>query len=172
MKKIVLLYWPLGGNVETAAKKIYSCFENRDIDIFDVDSFNIDTLNDYEIIIMGSSTVGAEKWEDADADNKWNRFFRKIDEQNLSKHKIALFGLGDQILYPAHFVNSLGILNDEVVKVNGKLIGKWPTKGYTFTNSEGVEDEMFYGLALDGNNEADLTDQRVNEWTELLKKEM
>lgn len=172
MKKIVLLFWPMGGNVENAAKKIYSRFDSKDIDIFDVDSFNVDTLDDYEMIIMGSSTVGAENWEDADANNKWNRFFRKIEEHDLSNRKIALFGLGDQILYPAHFVDGLGILNDEVVKVKGKLIGKWPTTGYAFTDSEGVKDNMFYGLALDGDNEADLTDQRVADWTDILKKEI
>jgi len=172
MKKIVLLYWPLAGNVENAAKKIYSRFESNDIDMFDVGSFNVDTLDDYEMIIMGSSTVGAKNWEDADADNKWNRFFRKIEEHDLSNRKIALFGLGDHILYPSHYVDGLGILNDEVVKVKGKLIGKWPTEGYVFTESEGVKDNMFYGLALDEDNEDHLTDQRVDKWTEIIKSEL
>ncbi len=172
MKKIVLIYWSKGGSVERSAKKIYSQFDSRDIDIFDVDSFDVDNLDDYEMIIMGSSTVGAENWEDADSDNKWNRFFRKIEEHDLSNRKIALFGLGNQVLYPAHFVDGLGILFDEVKKVNGKLIGEWSTKDYTFTDSLGKEGDIFFGLALDEDNEAHLTDQRVKDWTDILKKEL
>jgi len=172
MKRIVLIYWTKGGSVEKSAKKIYSQFDSNDIDIFDVGSFDVDTLDNYEMIIMGNSTVGAGKWEEADSDNKWNRFFREIEEHDLSNRKIALFGLGNQVLYPAHFVDGLGILNDEVKKVKGKLIGKWSTKGYSFTDSEGKEGDMFFGLALDEDNEAKLTDQRVKDWTDILKKEL
>lgn len=172
MKKIVLLYWPKEGSVEAAAKKICASFQSSDIDIFDVDSFETSHLDDYEMIIMGNSTVGAENWEDADADNKWNKFFRETKSYNLSNKKIALFGLGNQILYPAHFVDGLGILNTEVVKFGGKLIGKWPTEGYSYTDSEGVEGDMFFGLALDEDTESELTDQRINEWTSILKKDI
>jgi len=171
MKKIILLYWPKGGNVEKSAKKIYKHFDANEIDIFSVDDFDVDTLDDYEIIIMGNSTTGAENWEDADNDNKWSRFFRKIEEHDLSNRKIALFGLGNQVLYPAHFVDGLGILAHEVEIVKGKLIGQWPTKGYTFTDSKGKEGDMFFGLALDADNQKSLTDQRVSEWTEMIKKE-
>ncbi len=171
MKKIILLYWPKEGNVEKSAKKIYQQFDSSEIDIFSVDDFNVDTLDDYEIIIMGNSTTGAQNWEDADNDNKWSRFFRKIEEHDLSNRKIALFGLGNQVLYPAHFVDGLGILAHEVDIVKGKLIGKWPTKGYTFTDSKGKEGDMFFGLALDADNQKHLTDQRVSEWTEMIKKE-
>ena len=172
MKKIVLLYWPKGGSVEVAAKKISASFQSSDIDVFDVDSFDTSRLSDYEMIIMGNSTVGAENWEDADADNKWNKFFRETKSHDLSNKKIALFGLGNQILYPAHFVDGLGILKDEVAKFNGKLIGEWPTEGYSYTDSEGVEGDMFFGLALDEDTESELTDERVSEWTNILKKEL
>lgn len=172
MKKIVLLYWSKGGSVEKSAKIIYSRFNSNDIDMFDVESFDVDTLDDYEMIIMGNSTVGAGKWEEADSDNKWNRFFRKIEEHDLSNRKIAIFGLGNQVLYPAHFVDGLGILYDEVKKVRGKLIGRWSTKGYTFTDSEGKEGDMFFGLALDEDNESALTNQRVDDWTDIIKKEL
>jgi flavodoxin I len=172
MKKIVLLFWPKGGNVENVAKKIYSRFQEKEIDICDVESVDVNSLENYETIIMGSSTVGAENWQDADNNNRWNSFFKKFEQCDLSGKKIALFGLGDQILYPAHFVDGLGILNEEVEKVDAKLIGKWPIEGYSFTDSEGVDDDLFYGLAVDQDNEDELTDKRVDEWTNILKKEM
>lgn len=171
MKKIVLLYWVKGGNVERAARKVYASFNPDEIDMFDVDSFNVDTIENYDLIILGGSTIGAESWVDTKADNEWNRFFRKIEEHDLSGKYIAFFGLGDQVLYPDHFVDGLGIFKEEAEKVKGTLIGQWPIEGYKFTDSDGMSDGMFYGLALDEDNESNLTGQRVEKWTTQLKNE-
>lgn len=171
MKKIVLLYWPKGGNVEKSAKNIYSTFDENLIDIYDVESFDMNNLEGYDYYIMGSSTVGAEHWEDADSNNLFNRFFRQLEEHDLKGKKVALFGLGDQILYPAHYVDGLGILKEEVDKINGSLVGQWPTEGYSFTDSEGVDGDKFFGLALDEDNEDDKSEARIKKWVEILKKE-
>ena len=82
---------------------------------------------------------------------------------------MALFGLGDQVLYPDHFVDDMGILKEEADKVHSNVIGRWPTTGYEFTNSDGAEDDMFYGLALDEDNQSELTDELIKQWTDLLK---
>ncbi len=171
MKKIVLLFWVKGGNVDRAAQKVYSMFNPDDIDIFDVDSFNVDNIENYDLIILGGSTIGAESWLDTKADNEWNRFFRKIEEHDLSGKYMAFFGLGDQVLYPDHFVDGLGIFKEEADKVNATIIGQWPVDGYKFTDSDGMKDGLFFGLALDGDNQDDLTDGRVKKWTDGLKKE-
>ena len=89
----------------------------------------------------------------------------------LSK-TVAFYGLGDQVLYPNHFVDGLGILNEEVEKANGTLIGKWPIEGYSFTDSEGMDNDMFFGLAIDEDTESDLTDKRVHRWVDSIKKEL
>ncbi len=169
MKKIVLLYWRKGGNTEHAAKKIYEMFNPEDIDIFDVPSFDVDTIEQYDLVILGGSTVGADHWSDATADNVWAAFFRKLEQHDLSGKSFALFGLGDQVLYPDHFVDDLGVLKEEADKVGATLIGQWPTEGYSFNDSEGVENDMFYGLALDEDNQPELTDERIKKWTDSLK---
>ena len=169
MKKIVLLYWRKGGNTEHAAKKIYEMFNPGDIDIFDVPSFDVDTIEQYDLVILGGSTVGADHWSDATADNVWAAFFHKLEQHDLSGKSFALFGLGDQVLYPDHFVDDLGVLKEEADKVGATLIGQWPTEGYSFNDSEGVENDMFYGLALDEDNQPELTDERIKKWTDSLK---
>jgi len=171
MKEIVLLYWPKEGSVEKSAKKLFESFDKNEIDIFDLDSFDLKNLKNYKTIILGNSTVGAERWQDADNNNIWFSFFRELKDYDISKHQIALFGLGNQVLYPAHFVDGLGFLYEEVKNLNGNIIGKWPTEGYSFTDSEGVEDDYFYGLALDEDFEPELTQERINKWIEQLKKE-
>jgi flavodoxin I len=171
MKKILLLFWGVKGNVERAARKVYAKFDPAVIDIFDVVSFNVDKIKDYDLLILGGSTIGAENWLDVKDDNEWNRFFVKIRNFNLEGKKVATFGLGDQVLYPGHFVDGLAIFKEEIEKTKATLIGKWPTQGYFFTDSDGVEDGMFYGLALDLDQQDDLTDERIDLWVRQIKSE-
>lgn len=172
MKKIVLLFWGKSGSVERAAQKVFAQFKAETIDIFDVDSFDVDTVKNYDLIIWGGSTIGAESWLDTKADNEWNRFFRKNEKHDFTGKYIAFFGLGDQTLYPDHFVDGLGIFQEEAEKVNATIVGKWPTKGYVFTDSDGMADGHFFGLALDLDSQDDMTDERIQQWTDLLKKEI
>ncbi len=172
MKKIVLLYWGKGGNVERTANKVHSMFAPETIDIFDVVSFDVNNINNYDLMILGHSTIGAEDWKDAKADNEWNAFFRKLDALDNKKIIAASFGLGDQILYPDHFVDSLGIYQEEMDGMSINTIGAWPTKGYKYTDSDGEKDGMFFGLALDVDNEPDLTIERIKQWTGNIKKEI
>jgi flavodoxin I len=172
MKKIVLLYWGKGGNVEDTAHKVYNMFDSETIDMFDVASFEFSTIENYDLMILGHSTIGAENWNDAEPDNEWNRFFRKIESNGNVNILAASFGLGNQILYPDHFVDGLGIYKGEMDKLNIKTIGSWPSASYKFTDSDGEKDGFFYGLALDIDNETKLSDERINEWTKEIKKEM
>ncbi|MBW7847321.1 MAG: flavodoxin [Bacteroidales bacterium] len=172
MKKTLLLYWAPGGNVEEVAKLIRDAIGSEKVEFCDVASFDLSRIDDFENFIIGNSTIGADVWMDASNDNKWNEFFVKTENVNLSGKKVAAFGLGNQILYPENFVDSLGYLKNEVEKRGGHLVGKWPVEGYEFTDSMGAENGYFFGLALDHDNEYDLTEKRVKAWVELLKKEM
>jgi flavodoxin I len=132
---------------------------------------NIDKniLNECTNWIVGGSTVGSHIWEDANDSNKWTLFFKLLDEINMTEKRVAFYGLGDHILYPNHFVNGLGLLQDEFEKRNAKIIGQWPVDGYKFTDSDGIRNEMFCGLALDQDNEEELTDGRIDEWLKIVK---
>jgi len=45
-----------------------------------------------------------------------------------------------------------------------KLVGTWPTEGYEFDHSEAILDDKFVGLALDLDNQQNLTEERLNNW--------
>ncbi len=168
MKKTVLLYWPKGGNVEGVTAIFKNKF-NGELDIYSIDSVDKDILAKYDNWIVGGSTVGSHVWEDADDSNKWHDFFKLLDEVDLTNKTVAAFGLGDQVLYPNHFVDGLGIFKEEFDKRGVKLIGEWPDDGYHYTDSEGVKDGMFFGLALDEDNEDELTEARIEKWLEMIK---
>jgi flavodoxin I len=171
MKKVVILYWPKGGNTETVAKKIKDAFGDQ-ADLFDLKSFDTNRLLEYDLIITGASTIGAENWEDASNDNEWNRFGVEARAKDLSGKYVAFFGLGDQVRYPNHFVDVLGVFQQEFAKTNAQIIGKWPSSSYRFTDSNGEEDGWFYGLAIDQDNESNKTDERVKTWVDQLKQEI
>ncbi|MCD4735723.1 MAG: flavodoxin, partial [Bacteroidales bacterium] len=82
------------------------------------------------------------------------------------------FGLGDQIIYPQHFVDGLGTFEEEFLKRGAKIIGRCPVEGYDFTYSEGMSGDHFFGLAIDEDSQSELTDQRIQNWWELLKTEL
>jgi flavodoxin I len=43
--------------------------------------------------------------------------------------------------------------------------------GYDFNKSKALRDDKFIGLALDEDNQSDLTDSRIKQWVTQLKKE-
>jgi flavodoxin I len=45
-------------------------------------------------------------------------------------------------------------------------------EGYEFTESKAFRDGKFVGLALDEDNQSDLTEERIKKWVSTLKTEM
>jgi flavodoxin I len=45
-----------------------------------------------------------------------------------------------------------------------RIVGAWPTVGYTFTNSWAVRNGHFIGLMVDEDNQRELTEARVRAW--------
>lgn len=50
-------------------------------------------------------------------------------------------------------------------------MGYWPTDGYDFNDSKAVRNGKFVGLAIDEDNQADLTESRVENWSTQVKSE-
>jgi len=169
MDKTVLFYWPRGGNVENAANLIAKEFGT--ITVMPLSEVTEDILNQYHSFIVGGSTTGAETWEETKNENPWNAFFTNLKKIDFSTKKVALFGLGDQILWPANFVDGLRTLYTAFTDVQAQVFGKWPTEGYEFTDSKAVEGDYFVGLALDEDQQAELSEERIQEWVKQLKED-
>ena len=83
---------------------------------------------------------------------------------DFSGKTIAIYGLGDQVGYPDEFLDAMGELHEFFTERGAKLVGSWPTDGYEFEQSAAVIDDKFVGLALDLDNQAGLTEDRLNAW--------
>jgi flavodoxin I len=134
----------------------------------------VSNIKDYDHFIMGCSTVGAENWQDAEADNEWDAFFYELKKKNISLEgkKVAIFGLGNQVLYPDHFVDAMIYLKNKCELLGAKVIGEWPLEGYEFTNSDSVVDGKFVGLPLDEDNEPEKSEERIKAWFDVIAKDI
>lgn len=166
MEKTGLFFGPEKGAVHRAAEKIRHAAGEGRIDLIPVAGASAADLEKYNKIIFGISTVGKETWDQDFSNTDWSRFFPEIGKIDYSNRIIAIFGLGDHVTYPGHFVNAMGVLAKEILKIcpDARIVGQVNTSDYEFDESEAIIDGRFIGLALDEDFEPELTDQRITSW--------
>ncbi len=172
MSKIGLFYAPAKGNTEKVAKIITNKIGNDKIDLILIDKkTKVNDLDNYDKIIFGISTVGKHNWDNEYMEVGWDVFFPKLNDANFSNKKIAIFGLGNHILYPSHFVDSMGHLGKKIMEKSGKLSGYCSKNDYEFTDSEAIDGDNFIGLPIDLDNQDELTNKRIDSWLENIKSD-
>ncbi|MEL7587886.1 MAG: flavodoxin [Prolixibacteraceae bacterium] len=173
MQKTGLFFGPEKGAVHRVAEKIRNAIGAGQIDLIPVAGASAADLEKYRQLIFGISTVGKETWDQELSNTDWSGFFPEISKIDYSNRTIALFGLGDHITYPEHFVNAMGMLAREILKAcpGARIVGKVDRSGYEFEESEAVIDGQFIGLPLDEDFESELTDQRIAAWLEQISAE-
>jgi flavodoxin I len=165
MEKIGLFYAPAKGSTERMAKLIQQKIGSDKLDLILIeDNSQAAILEPYAKIIFGISTVGRDNWDSNYKKIGWDHFLPRIENADFNNKTVAIFGLGNHILYPDNFVDAMGYLGSIVVDSGARLVGQTPIEGYAFSDSEAVSDAMFYGLPIDEDNEPQLSEQRINEW--------
>jgi len=166
MAKIGIFYGSTTGNTETAANKIKELF-GADADIANISASSIEDMMKYDYLILGSST-----WGIGDLQDDWELMIDKLSQADFTGKKIALFGTGDQNVYPDTFVDAIGILYKALKNSNADFIGVWPKKGYDYSDSKAENNDAFVGLVLDEDNQPEMTDKRIKEWMLILKQNL
>lgn len=170
MGKTLIVFWPPNGSVNKAAEIVQQKIPNSDITSLKLFDFNF--FKQYDFFIFGCSTVGADNWTEAYTGEQWVPFFKKAQDEgyNLIGKKAAIFGLGNAVLYPNHFIDHVEILYNALISLGAQIIGKWPVDEYDYFESSAEENGFFHGLALDHDNEPELTETRITNWVKLLKE--
>jgi len=167
MEKIGLFYGSDTGCTEAVAEMIKDQLGEDLVDVYDVYDVSAEDFNKYEKLIIGLST-----WHDGQLVSAWDDFFDDFQEIDFTGKNIAFFGLGDQYGYSNYFIDGVGILG-KVAEANGAtLIGHWSMDGYEHDESKAdLGNGYFMGLAIDEDNQDELTEERVNKWLEQIKEE-
>jgi len=167
MAKIGLFYGTQTGNTQTAAELIQKEFGGNDVvELCDIANATTEDFEDYEYLIIGCPT-----WNIGELQSDWEGFYEELDAIAFSGKKVAYFGAGDQIGYADNFQDAMGILEEKIASLGGKTVGFWPTDGYDFSESKAVRNGKFVGLAIDEDNQSDMTDDRIKAWVAQLKQE-
>lgn len=166
MQKIGIFYGSSTGNSELAAQQIQKEFGADLATIIDVSGAKAADVEQYSNIIFGCSTL-----EIGELEYDFDDFISELKSANLKNKKAAIFGLGDQESYPDSFVDAIGLIYEVLTDKGCEVVGKTSTEGYDYDESRGEVDGQFMGLALDDDNQDDLTEQRIKDWVTTLKKE-
>lgn len=164
MNKTIVIYGSSTGTCQSIAEKIASKLKVEAIDVQTLDAGVVDS---YDNLIIGTSTWGVGELQD-----DWYDGLKLLQGANLSGKTIAIFGCGDCESYGDTFVSAMGELYNGLKGSGAAFIGRVPTAGYNFSDSEAVVDGEFVGLALDDVNEEDKTDERIDAWIESIKDKL
>ena len=167
MSQIGLFVGSTTGKTEEAAEMVQKEFGGEDVvTILNVAEVEASDMENYDKIIVGCPT-----WDIGALQSDWEGLFDDLDDVDFSGKKVAYFGTGDQIGYADNFQDAMGILEEKISGLGGSTVGHWPTDGYEHEESKGVKNGKFVGLALDDDNQPELTDDRIKKWVGQLKSE-
>ncbi|MDR1500594.1 MAG: flavodoxin [Tannerellaceae bacterium] len=166
MKKKGVFFGSSSGTTEDVAQRIAKELGIAATDIYDVGKAKVKDVEPYEILILGSSTLGS-----GDLQDDWDDFLPKLKKAGLAGKSVAIFGTGDSSSFSYTFCDGIGLIYDGL-KATGAVFGGFvPVDGYSFDDSAAVTGGSFVGLPLDEMNESDLTGGRIAAWAAQLKKE-
>lgn len=167
MKTVGLFYGSETGNTENAAAMIAAELGQGNVEMYNIADCDPSSLASYDNIILGCST-----WGFGELQSDWENFLPGFDSIDLSGKTVALFGLGDQVNYADVFLDAMGTICEKVRERGGTVVGSWSTEGYDFTGSTATENGNFVGLALDTDNQDDLTPDRITQWASMISSQL
>lgn len=168
MKKTGIFYGSTTGVTEQIAEQIAAKLGIVKTDVQNVGNTDAKTAENYEALILGSSTWGA-----GDLQDEWYGFLDHLANCNLNGKTVALFGCGDGCSFGDTFCDALGTIYEKLQGKGCTFIGSVSTSGYGYSSSTAeVNDGEFVGLLIDENNESDQTQERIRKWTDELKQSL
>jgi flavodoxin I len=174
MAKVGIFFGTDTGNTRRIAKDISttltSAIAAKPVNIRNA---TVTELLAFDTLILGTPTYGEGQLpglSTGNATESWEEFLPTLEGQDFSGKKVAIYGLGNQKGYPGEFVDAMFILYEHFKRCGAEMIGAWDAEGYNYKGSKALVDNRFVGLALDQENQKDLTPARLESWLSLLSK--
>lgn len=163
MADIKVIYGSTTGSTEAAAETIAGSFGVSAINVASAAKTDFEA----DLLILGCSTWGIGELQD-----DWISGISLLESMDLNGKKVAVFGTGDQVGFAETYCDAIGILAAAAEGKGAVIVGKTSAAGYSFEHSAALQNDLLCGLALDENNQPELTAGRVAAWVEQLKKEV
>lgn len=163
--KVAVIFGTDTGNTELVGEKICNELSSKGIhtDMFCITEASQEVFECFDFLILGIPT-----WDFGGIQQDWEAFEDQLSRCDLTDKTVALYGLGDQFGYADYFLDAMGWLYERVLQTNAQVIGFWSAQNYEFSASlAATEDKStFCGLAIDEDQQFELTDDRVKLWSE------
>ena len=91
MAKVAVVYWSGTGNTQKMAEAVVEGAQGAgaDVECFEVDSFSVDQIDDFDGLALGCPSMGAEELEEG----SYEPFFAEaVESGKLSGKPVVLFG--------------------------------------------------------------------------------
>ena len=164
--RIKLIYGSDTGNTELVTEDLVKLL--GDVEVTTVADLTPEDW-DHDKFILGIPT-----WYDGELQSDWEDYFEEFKTIDFTNKTVAIFGLGDQLGYEEWFCDGIGILAEVIMENGGKVIGyteKDDSYDLDETPKSLVDDDTFYGLCLDEDNQPHETTERLKNWIEQIKNE-
>jgi flavodoxin I len=165
MRRVGIVYGSSTGNTRDVSLKLQKAFGPDNSDLLDVAEIEPRALEEYENLVFAVST-----WGKGDLQDDWEEFYPELDDVDLSRQTVAVVALGDQGNYPTNFADALSILVDKAQERGATVVGQTSTEGYTYDSSAAERNGRFLGLVIDEDTQSNLTEPRIRDWVEKLKR--
>ncbi len=153
------------GGTAKVARKIQELLSADKATVHNVSKASQLDVEKYDFLVLGTAA-----WGIGEMHSDWERFIDRLIEADVSGKKIALFGLGNQKMYPESFVDGMGTLFCRMPNKEN-VVGFTPIAGYNFYYSTAEKEGKFVGLAIDDDVQPELTEKRIVDWVKQIKKE-
>lgn len=165
------------GNTEEVAGNVAEGLgADEPVEIGEVD--DLSSLLEFDNLIVGAPTwnTGAD---DSRSGTSWDDVLEELSGMDFSGKKVAVFGCGDSSSYSDYFCDAMEEIHSTFSGAGATMIGNISTDGYEFESSKSCvggpqsseEASEMIGLAIDVENQDDLTEERVAAWVEKLNGE-
>ena len=173
MTKVGIFFGTDTGNTRRIAKDIATALTSAiAAKPVNIRNANVVDMLTYDLLILGTPTYGEGQLpglSTGNATESWEEFLPTLAGQNFSGKKVAIYGLGNQKSYPTEFLDAVYYLYEQFKQCGATMIGGCDIEGYQFKSSKAVVDNRFLGLALDHENQKDLTPARLETWLKMLE---
>ncbi len=169
MSSIGIIFGTDTGRTRRVAKLIAKKLGVAAADPVNINKLTVDHFLAFDALIIGTPTLGDGEVPGLGSgagSESWAEFLPQLEGADMSGKVVAIFGLGDQKTYANEFCDAMMALYECVTACGATVVGEWPTDGYEFEVSQAEDNGVFIGLALDNDNQADLTEARVDAWLE------
>ncbi|MEM1185349.1 MAG: flavodoxin [Planctomycetota bacterium] len=165
--RIAIIYGSTTGVTQRISQQIKDLLGDIAAEPVDVTLFDPRDVAKYDALLLGIPT-----WNIGEMQEDWEDAASGFLIPEIRGKKIAIFGCGDQGGYPDTFGDAHGLLWNILEPAGPALIGTWPTDGYEYDGSAAERDGRFLGLIVDDDHQPELSDIRVREWCEQIKREL